>query len=140
MDTHIITDRVYISGPVTGLSREQCRSRFMLAERLLRQAGYRNVVNPVRLWVSRRWIFRVIGYRLTILYDLWLLTGCQRIYKMPGWKQSRGAQIESCVAYHFAVYNLAKPVRQVLDGRIGELIAEQEEQEARPEEEKGDKV
>ena len=123
MDSPIITDRIYISGPVSGLPREQFTERFLKAERQLRQLGYRNIVNPIHVWSCRfPWLFRIVGYRLTLLYDLWLLTRCQRIYKMPGWRQSRGAQIESCVAFHFAVYALAKPIREVIDKQIGEIV------------------
>lgn len=128
MDIPNILDRIYISWPISGLEREQYASRFMLAEKILRENGYRNIVNPVCLWVSRiPWLFRIIGYKLTLFYDLWLLTRCHRIYKMPGWKQSRGAQIESCVAFHFGVYNIAKPIREVLDKNINELIQKQNE-------------
>jgi 16S rRNA (cytosine1402-N4)-methyltransferase len=70
------------------------------------------------MWVSRPWVFRILGYRLTLLYDLFQLTRCQRIYKMPGWKKSRGAQIESCVAYHFGLYTLTKPLRDIIDAAI----------------------
>lgn len=112
----VITDRIYISGPMSSLSREQYLQRFLLAEQLLRRRGYRNICNPVRVWACRfPWLYRMIGYRLTLFYDLWLLTRCQRIYKIPGWRDSRGCQIESCVAYHFGVFTLAKPVHEELD-------------------------
>ena len=125
MEPPIITERIYISGPVTGLTREQQLERFMLAETMLRRNGYTKIVNPVRMWVSRPWVFRILGYRLTLLYDLFQLTRCQRIYKMPGWKKSRGAQIESCVAYHFGQYTLTKPLRDIIDGVIQEVIDRQ---------------
>ena len=118
-------DRVYISGPMTGLTRQQYIRQFQLAEKLLRQQGYHSIVNPTRVWTCRfPWLFRIIGYRLTLLYDLWLLTRCNRIYKIPGWKKSRGAQIESCAAFHFAVYNLAYPVREPIDKELEQLIVD----------------
>ena len=97
--------RVYISGPMSGLEREHYLEIFKLAEQSLRAHGYTKVVNPIRVWACRwPWLYRIVGYRLTLLYDLWLLMRCDLIYKLPGWQQSRGANIESCVAYHFKIY------------------------------------
>jgi hypothetical protein len=111
---------------MSSVQREQYIARFRLAEQLLRQQGYTHIVNPVRVWTCRfPWLFRIIGYKLTLFYDLWLLTRCNRIYKMPGWQQSRGANIESCVAYHFGVFGLAKPARDVLDKAIEKLVRKQ---------------
>lgn len=122
----IITDRIYISGPMTGLKRTDYIERFNLAEQILRQEGYTNIVSPLRVWTSRfPWLFRIVGYRLTLLYDLWLLMRCQRIYKLPGWRESRGAQIESCVAFNFSVWNIGKPIREKLDKKIETLIKKQ---------------
>ena len=116
-------DRVYISGPMTGIPRNHYIERFQLVERMLREEGYRNIVNPIRVWSCRfGWLYRIVGYRLTLLYDIWLLTRCQRIYKMPGWKDSRGAQIESCVAYNLGIFLLAKPIRNKINAEIVNLI------------------
>ena len=113
MEPPIITERIYISGPMTGLTREQQRERFMLNR--------------------FPWLYRIVGYRLTLLYDLFQLTRCHRIYKMPGWKKSRGAQIESCVAYHFGQYTLTKPLRDIIDAAIQEVIDRQEKEQAEQE-------
>lgn len=108
--------RVYISGPMSGRSREDYARRFSIAETVLRANGYQNIVNPSSFPTARfPWLFRIIGYKLTLFIDLWILTRCDRIYKMPGWKESRGAQIESCVAFHFGVYTLDKNIRTKLD-------------------------
>lgn len=131
MEPPIITERIYISGPMTGLTREQYAERFRLAEAMLRRNGYTKIINPIRVWSCRfRWLFRIVGYRLTLLYDLFQLTRCQRIYKMPGWRKSRGAQIESCVAYHFGQYTLTKPLRDIIDAAIQEVINRQEKEQA----------
>lgn len=120
-----ITARVYISGPISGHSREEYMRRFNAAEKVLRSMGYVNIVNPTRLWSCRfPWLYKLIGYRLTLLIDLWFLTTCNIIYKMPGWRTSRGAQIESCVAYHFNVWTVPQPIRDVLDKAVGELPKE----------------
>jgi hypothetical protein len=39
-----------------------------------------------------------MGYRLTLLYDLFFLMHCQGIYMLDGWQHSRGARIEHYVA------------------------------------------
>lgn len=113
--------RVYISGPMSGRSREDYARRFMIAETVLRAHGYQNIVNPSSFPTARfPWLFRLIGYKLTLFIDLWILTRCDRIYKMPDWKESRGAQIESCVAFHFGVYTLDKNIRTTLDNALAE--------------------
>lgn len=119
---------IYISGPMSSVQREQYIARFQLAEQLLRRQGYTHIVNPIRVWTCRfPWLFRIIGYKLTLFYDLWLLTRCHRIYKMPCWQQSRGANIESCVAYHFDVFGLSKYDRDGIDKAIENLIKKQAE-------------
>jgi hypothetical protein len=97
--------KVYISGPMSGLERGLYLEMFRRAEQSLRDRGYQRIVNPIRVWACRcPWLYRIVGYRLTLLYDLWLLMRCDLIYKLPGWRDSRGANIESCVAYHFKIY------------------------------------
>lgn len=93
--------KVYLSGPISGLDREEYLARFAYAEKLLRADGY-DVVNPCRLLPCRwPWVYRLIGYNLTLLYDLWHLKKCDYILMLPGWGQSLGAVIEDDVA----VYN-----------------------------------
>ncbi len=96
--------------------------RVNAVERALRSQGYVNIVNPTHLWPCRfPWLCKLIGYRLTLFIDLWFLTTCNLIYKMPGWRSSRGAQIESCVAYHFNVWTVPQSVRDILDKAVEEL-------------------
>lgn len=110
--------KVYLSGPVTGIDRDECIERFRKAEELLEADGFK-VVNPMRTMMGRwPWLYKLVGYRLTLLYDLWLLMGCDRIYKMPGWKESKGANVESCVAFHFGAYTLPVKMREDYDKRI----------------------
>ncbi len=95
--------RVYISGPISGLSRRRYMARFALAEEYLKRQGFQ-VCNPTRLAPCRwLWLYRLMGYRLTLLYDLWHLMRCSHIYLMDGWKDSRGAQIEWSVAYRLHI-------------------------------------
>ena len=112
---------------MTGLTREQYSRRFAIAEKILREEGYHAIVNPAHVWAARwPWLFRIVGYRLTLIYDLWLLSRCQRFYKMPGWKQSRGAQIESCMAFNLDIFLVARPIRERIDQEIEQLQESQE--------------
>lgn len=88
--------RVYISGPMSGLDRELYLKMFRRAEQSLRSQGYTRVVNPIRVWACRwPWLYRILGYRLTLAYDLWLLSRCDAIYMVgTDWQQSRGARLE----------------------------------------------
>ena len=114
--------RVYISGPMSNLSREQYLELFKRAEQSLRSQGYHRIVNPIRVWACR-WplLYKIIGYRLTLLYDLWLLMRCDQIYKLPGWRDSKGANIESCVAYHFKIWPVPENQTKKLDKRLAKL-------------------
>lgn len=105
-----------------------------MAEEKLRELGYVKIVNPVRVWACRfprfhRLLVRLMGeqraYSVILLYDLWLLMRCQRIYKIPGWKESRGAQIESAVAYNFNMFLINKSDRTIIDRHIETLIKNQ---------------
>jgi len=124
-----MSKRVYISGQMSGLPREEYLARFAKAENLLRQEGFA-VVNPARLLPSR-WplLYRLIGYRLTLLYDLWRLSRCDIIYKIPGWKESHGANIESCWAYHTNICLLYTKTRERIDKKMAKFIDKANERE-----------
>ena len=108
-------EKVYISGPITGHDRDEYMAAFARAERLLKNNGYR-VANPTRHPPCRwRWLYRIMGYRLTLLYDLALLMRCDRIFLLPGWKDSHGACIESFTAYHLRIRRLPSPMKDILD-------------------------
>lgn len=110
--------RVYIAGPITGRDKREYLEHFRKAEELLKADGYK-VVNPTRTLPGRwPWLFRLMGYRLTLLYDLWLLMHCDHIYKLTGWKESKGANVESCVAYHFGQFTLPPNIRDGYDKKI----------------------
>lgn len=103
IDQHIAWYRrnakVYISGPMTGLPREEYLRRFREAEKQLRAKGWTNIVNPINVWACRwPWLYRLLGYRLVLWYDIRLLKTCDRIYLMEGWEKSKGCQKELGVA------------------------------------------
>ena len=114
--------KVYISGKISGLPREQYLSIFHKAEKELGSLGYW-VVNPCRFAPCKYiWLYKLIGYTLTLLYDLWRLSRCDRIYKIPGWKESKGAMVEGAFAFNFKIYQLPQKERDKLDKRMAKYI------------------
>ena len=110
--------KVYVSGAISGVARQEYKKRFDAAARAVEAQGFK-AVNPTRFWVCRwRWLYKVLGYDLTLLYDLWRLSKCAHIYKIPGWQQSRGANIESGVAFHFGLWTLPTVVRERVDRKL----------------------
>ena len=47
---------------------------------------------------------------------------CDQIYKLPGWRDSKGANIESCVAYHFKIWPVSDSLTKNLDKRLAKLM------------------
>lgn len=80
--------RLYISGPITGI--ENYRRIFQGAKDALTAKGY-DVVNPAELT-------EVIGDSFTydeiLAIDLDLLARCDAVVQLPGWENSRGANVE----------------------------------------------
>ena len=133
--------RVYISGPLTdpktGKPSVENLTAFKWANSRLKKEGYVKTTNPTKVWVCRwPWMYRLlerlvgkeIAYRIVLLYDIILLLRCDIIYKIPGWQQSRGANIESCVAYHFKIWPMSKDVISKIDKRMEKLIIKFEKQ------------
>lgn len=109
---------VYISGKMSGLPKEVYMARFMAAERALRAHGMR-VCNPARFVFCRwGWLYRLMGYRLCLMIDLWMMSRCERIYLMPGWRDSCGARIESFAAWNLGVWRVPRAMRERIDEEI----------------------
>jgi len=116
--------RIYISGPMTGIEPREYRRRFREAEAILRRHGY-GCINPCRVWPCRfPWLYRLmnalLGKRLTyaaiLAYDLILLmTRADGIAMLPGWRASRGAQIENYVSMHFWMQGISKAVTEEIE-------------------------
>lgn len=95
--------KIYISGPITGLERHVYLNNFADAELKLRAMGYK-VINPTKLIPSRfLWIYKIIGYKLTLLYDIWHLLNCDGIYMIDEWQWSKGARLEKNIADVFGL-------------------------------------
>lgn len=83
--------RIYIAGPMTGLP-ELNFPAFHAAAATLRGFGF-EVVNPAEINVHQdgRW-------EDCMRADIRELVTCDAVALLPGWKQSRGAQLEHHIA------------------------------------------
>lgn len=84
--------RIYLSGPMTGIPCFNYR-QFFLAARRLREAGW-YVVNPAETFEGDTELPREVYMRV----DVALLTNCGAIAMLRGWKNSRGARLEYLIA------------------------------------------
>lgn len=103
--------KVYISGPISGLDRKEVIENFSNADLLLRKNGY-STSNPTNALVFKhpriyRLLERVLGedgaYRTVLVYDLWLLSRSDTICMIDGWQLSRGAKIEEGFAFRLGI-------------------------------------
>ena len=116
--------KIYLSGPMTGIPCSEYQRKFREAERILHRHGY-GVINPCNVWVCRfSWLYRLmecaLGKRLTyavvLCYDLLLLmTRADGIAMLPGWRASRGAQIENYVSMYFWMQGISKAVTEEIE-------------------------
>ena len=66
------------------------------------------VVNPAETFIANMpWLYRLLGYRFTLWYDLRLLKRCD-MFMMVGndWQQSRGARLERMKARQWGISEL----------------------------------
>lgn len=119
--------KVYLSGPMSSLERAEYRARFARAEILLRERGYK-VVNPAKFLICR-WplLYLLIGYHLTLLYDLWRLSHCNYIYMLPDWKESVGARIESFYAWNNGIYRLSESESRAINLKMAKWLDKHEQ-------------
>lgn len=122
--------KVYLSGKMKGLSREEYMKIFHRAEMEMTHAGYW-VVSPIRFWPCKwKWVYptmeKFLGVRLTytivLLYDLWRLSKCEYIYKIPGWNGSRGALTEGAWAFHSGIKLVPVKKRSSIDKRMAMFV------------------
>ena len=100
--------KVYLSGRMSGLSTEEWRKRFKNVENTMKHF-HCVVVNPAETVIARHpWLYRVVGYRMTLWYDLRLLKRCTHIFMVgPGWRDSRGARLERMKAREWGIEEMA---------------------------------
>lgn len=84
---------VYISGKITGLSRDTYLAKFKTAEQLLFSMGH-TPVNPAA--VNDR--LPVVPYSAYIEMSITMLRQCNAIYMLADWTESQGAAMELKIA------------------------------------------
>ena len=92
---------------MSGLPEKEWRWRFAYRKMLVEFGGY-EAVNPADTVIARHpWLYRIVGYRLTLAYDLWLLKHCTHIHMVgDDWQQSRGARLERMKAREWGIQEL----------------------------------
>lgn len=93
--------RVYISGPITGLSEKVYKNNFNSTELYLTGLGY-DVVNPVSYPEIPNGTWEEYMRR-----DIKLLCDCDYIYFLEGWQASDGASLEYVIAKNVGIKTLA---------------------------------
>lgn len=92
--------RIYLAGPISGVSPKACKRLFNEAERRLKQNGH-TVVNPVRLDAERGPLPEWSDY---MKRDIPLLVKCHGIRLLDGWEASPGAQLEWLIAQKLGIF------------------------------------
>jgi hypothetical protein len=87
-----MTKKIYISGAITGLPFDEVQTKFAAAEKKLTARGY-EVVNPLKNGLPIN-----APLKIHIVIDIVLLIGCDAIYLLPDWSQSKGATLEKNIA------------------------------------------
>lgn len=82
-------NRVYISGPVTGI--DDYMERFSNAEKELKEQGF-SVVNPAK--VLSQMPADTTSYEEYMQMSMMMLSMCSHIYMLKGWEKSTGANRE----------------------------------------------
>lgn len=82
--------KIYISGKISGLPREEYLAKFDLAEKRLLSEGY-EVINPAR---TNDTLPKSTSYQQYMDMSMLMLSMCDGIYMLDGWRDSPGATRE----------------------------------------------
>lgn len=85
-------NKAYISGQISGLPYDEVVAKFAAAEAKLQAQGF-ETVNPLNngIPINAPW-------EIHVAMDVVLLMGCDTIYLLPDWQQSKGATLEKSFA------------------------------------------
>lgn len=87
--------RIYISGKITGLDIKVAEQLFQQAASSIKDLGH-IPVNPMEIVpYNPAW-----SWEKYMLADIELIFGCDALYMLENWQQSKGAKIEHAVAVH----------------------------------------
>lgn len=89
--------KVYISGPITGRDEKEYKNDFNSTELWLTGLGY-DVVNPISDGVVEGWEWSDYMRR-----DIKKLCGCDYIYLIKGWENSKGCCLEYNIAFQLGL-------------------------------------
>lgn len=84
--------KAYISGQISGLPYDEVVAKFKEAEERLQAQGY-ETVNPMKNGLPDN-----APWELHMALDIVQLLGCETIYLLPDWQQSKGATLEKTIA------------------------------------------
>ncbi len=84
--------KIYISGQISGLPYDEVVAKFKEAEERLQAQGY-ETVNPLKNGLPDN-----APWELHMALDIVQLLGCETIYLLPDWQQSKGATLEKKIA------------------------------------------
>ena len=81
----------YVAGKVTGLPKDQVKSKFNMITNRLMDLGYQ-VVKPIAVGDdSGTWTDAIRA-------DIKKMLECDEVHMLPDWQESRGAQLERDIA------------------------------------------
>ncbi|MGN1262838.1 MAG: DUF4406 domain-containing protein [Prevotella sp.] len=89
---------IYLSGPIESIGYHQARENFHKAKIILRNAGYKRILNPIQFF--KKETADQMEWSRIMIHDLRALTMCTQIAMLPLWEQSCGARIEHDFAIH----------------------------------------
>lgn len=81
-------NKIYISGPITGLPQKEVEQIFSRIADNLNSLGW-EAVNPLNNGLPAE-----ASYNEHMLRDLEMLAECRAIFMLKGWERSKGARIE----------------------------------------------
>lgn len=91
--------KVYISGKISGLERDDWNNRFNHAECNLRKKGF-EVLNPAKITDS---FPKDTTWQEYLWFDIDLLKMCDSIYMLNNWETSKGANLEKTIAEYMGM-------------------------------------
>lgn len=101
-----MNNKMYISGPITGINYDKAVAAFADAEDRIRQWQY-EPVNPINNGVPHE-----SPWHEHMLADLQLLSGCGAIFMLSDWERSTGARIEHDFAIKMGIPIIYHEVRK----------------------------
>lgn len=89
--------KIYISGQISGQPLDAAKARFAKAAEIVEDAGC-TPVNPFDSVVDDN-----ASWEEHMVRDIEMLFGCDAILQLGGWRKSKGARIESNIAYEIGI-------------------------------------